>query len=119
LRALTPGDIHVMFNRMPGHNVLKDGEQAKGVVNGVRDHPTGSHTLYSDIRVQVKFAGGEQVEFEAEKLNMHKVGRFKVGEKVPVRYSAADHSTVLLDIPALEQKHAAERAEAERHFQQY
>jgi hypothetical protein len=108
-----------MFNRTSGHKVLKDGEQAKGVVTGVREHPTGSHNLFFDIRVQVTFSDGEQVEFEAEKLNMHEVGRFKVGEKVPVRYAAADHSTVLLDIPALEQKHAGDVAAAKEHFQQY
>jgi hypothetical protein len=104
---------------MFGHNVLKDGVQAKGVVTASRDHPTGSHNLYLDIRVHVKFTDGDEVEFEAQKLGSHTLGRFRVGDKVPVRYLADDHSTVQLDIPALEQKHATEVADAKAHFEQY
>jgi hypothetical protein len=32
--------------------------------------------------------GREQVDFAAEKLNSHKLGWFKVGQVVPVRYRA-------------------------------
>jgi hypothetical protein len=62
----------------------------------------------------VKLPGGEQVDFAAEKLSSHELGWFKVGQIVPVRYDASDHSKVVLDIPALEAKHAADVADAKQ-----
>jgi hypothetical protein len=105
-----------MFNLGGDHKLMKDGEQAKGVLTNVGLHKSGSHNLMFDVRGHAKLPGGEQVEFAAEKLNSHKVGAFKVGQVVPVRYDAEDHTKVALDTPALEAKHAADRAAAEYHL---
>jgi hypothetical protein len=101
-----------VFNLTHDHKLLKDGEQAKGVLTNVGERKSSSHNIIFDVRGHAKLPGGEQVEFEAEKLDSHKVGWFKVGQIVPVRYDADDHTNVALDIPALETKHAADRAQA-------
>ena len=105
-----------MFNLSGDHKLLKDGAQAKGVLTDVGERKSSSHANIFDVRGHAKLPGGEQVDFAAEKLNSHKLGWFKVGQIVPVRYDADDHTKVALDIPALEAKHAKDRADAIEHF---
>ena len=65
-----------------------------------------------DVRGHARLPGSGQVDFGAQKLDTHKLGWFKVGQIVPVRYDAGDPTKVALDIPALEAKHKADRAKA-------
>lgn len=105
-------DHSAMFTRHEDHALLKHGAQAKGVLTNVGEHRSASHNIHFDVRGHVKLPGGQQVDFQAENLDSHKLGWFKVGQVVPVRYDTEDHSKVLLDVPALEQQHAADRAAA-------
>jgi hypothetical protein len=105
-----------MFNHSGDHKLLKDGAQAKGVLTEVGERKSSSHWNIFDVRGHAKLPGGLQVEFAAEKLSSHELGWFKVGQIVPVRYDADDQTKVALDIPALEAKHAADRAEATEHL---
>jgi hypothetical protein len=88
-----------------------EGAQAEGQVYGL--------TVYGDVygpstsqgvKVRVKFPDGSVTEFEKGPLSASDVGYFTVGSVVPVRYDPADHSKVVLDIPALKEKQAQTEA---------
>jgi hypothetical protein len=108
--------INSVFNLGSDHKLFKDGEQAKGVLTNVDQRKSSTMNVMFDVRGHAKLPDGEQVEFAAEKLNSHKLGWFKVGQVVPVRYDADDHTKVALDTPALEAKHKLDRAQAVEHF---
>lgn len=101
-----------MFNRSPDHKLFKEGDLGKGVVTTVRQRKSSSHNVMFDIGGHTKLPGGVQVDFEAEKLDSHRLGWFKVGQIVPVRDSSAPDVKVALDVPALEAQHEADRARA-------
>ena len=104
--------LRAVFLHDRDHKLLKDGTQAKGVVTSVHERKSSSHNVLFDITGHLRLPGGAQVDFEAEKLDSHKLGWFKVGQIVPVRYDRADTTKAALDIPALEAKHSADRTEA-------
>jgi hypothetical protein len=72
------------------------------------------------VKVRVRFADGAVTEFEKGPLSASDVGYFTVGSVVPVRYDPADHSKIVLDIPALKETHAqtevAQQAQLDAQF---
>jgi hypothetical protein len=88
-----------------------EGGQTEGQVFGLTQYGDmyGPSTSQG-VKVRVKFADGSVTEFEKGPLSASEVGYFTVGTVVPVRYDPADHSKVVLDIPALKEKHAETEA---------
>jgi hypothetical protein len=108
-----------MFNHQ--HHLLKHGVEAQGVVT---DHKEIAHDQFGgeldySMRVRVRFEDGTETEIVHRWTKREKVGSLRVGDKVPVRYDAADHSKVVIDLPALEAAHARKIAEAEATIKHY
>jgi regulator of protease activity HflC (stomatin/prohibitin superfamily) len=107
-----------MLEKMLHHKLLNEGEHGEGVVTNQHDEAAESsahsYSMLFEIHGHIKFPDGTQTEFKSEWLNSHKVGDIQVGAIVPVRYDPSDHSRVVLDVVALEEKkeQAVERAEA-------
>ncbi len=106
-----------MLEKMLHHKLLKEGEQGQGVVTRRHDQATesgtgGFSTLF-ELQGHIKFPDGSQAEFKSELLNSHKVGDIQEGAIVPVRYDASDHSKVVLDVNALEEKNRADVDQAQ------
>ncbi len=106
-----------MLEKMLHHKLLKEGEQGQGVVTKRHDQAaesgTSSFSILFELEGHVKFADGTQAEFRSEWLSSRKVGDIQEGTIVPVRYDASDHSKVVLDVVALEQKVQADDEHAE------
>jgi hypothetical protein len=83
-----------------------EGAQTEGLVVHRSDTVEGINYL---VTIRVKFPDGTTTEFK-KWLDWHDVGQLYEGSIVPVRYDSSDHSKVVLDVPALEQRHA--RADA-------
>ncbi len=100
-----------MLEKMLHHKLLTEGEQGQGVVTKRHDQATesGTHSfsILFEIEGHIKFPDGTETEFKSEWLSSHKVGDIQEGEIVPVRYDPADHSKVVLDVVALEEKKSA------------
>ena len=99
-----------MFGRSK-KKLYAEGAQTEGQVFGLTQYGDvyGSSTSQG-VKVRVKFADGAVTEFEKGPLSASDVGYFTVGSLVPVRYDPADHSKIVLDIPALKEKHAQTEA---------
>lgn len=98
-----------------------------------RTEPSAADRRISQVRVEVTLKGGQRVEFGEELANLYQpapgspqaqrlaevrdAGQLRhpdripkiqlplfAGEKVPVRYDAADPSTMVIDVPALQQR---------------
>src|SRR5438045_471550 len=82
--------------------LYKEGALTEGLVTH-RSDTTGGINYHVTIRV--KLPDGTTSEFK-KWLDWHDVGQFHVGSVVPVRYDPSDHSKVVLDVPALEARHA-------------
>jgi hypothetical protein len=106
-----------MLEKMLHHKLLREGEQGQGVVTKRRDQAaessSSSYSIMFEIEGHIRFADGTQTEFRSEWLNSRKVGDIGEGAIVPIRYDAADHSKVVLDVVALEAKKQAAKAQAE------
>ena len=106
-----------MLEKMLHHKLLKEGEQGKGVVTKRHDQAVDSSTtkfsILFEIEGHIAFRDGTQTEFKSEWLSTHKVGDIQEGTIVPVRYDPSDHSKVVLDVVALEEKKNAERRQDE------
>lgn len=100
-----------MLEKMLHHKLLREGEQGQGVVTKRHDQAaesgTHSFSILFEIEGHIKFPDGTETEFKSEWLSSHKVGDIQEGEIVPVRYDPADHSKVVLDVVALEEKKTA------------
>jgi hypothetical protein len=100
-----------MLEKMLHHKLLKNGEQGHGVVTDRHDQAvesgTKSFSMLFEIHGHINFPDGTQSGFKSEWLNSHNVGDIQAGTVVPVRYDASDHSKVVLDVVALEEKHKA------------
>ncbi len=86
--------------------LVSDGAQAEGVV--MKAWIPTPHNLC--VRVQIRFPDGSTGDFEQYGLWKPKVGSLWEGDVVPVRYDPANHSKVTIDLPALEQRYAEEKA---------
>ena len=97
------------------HHLLKHGVEGQGVVTSHKEiaHDQYDSELDYSIRVRVRFPDGGETEIVHRWTKRGKVGILRVGDKVPVRYDADDHSKAILDMPALEAAHAKMIAEAE------
>jgi hypothetical protein len=98
-----------------------EGAQAEGQVFALTEYTGGyAGSTAQGVKVRVKFPDGSVTEFEKGPLSASDVGYFAVGSVVPVRYDRADHSKVVLDIPALKERHAqtgaAQRAQLDAQF---
>jgi len=82
--------------------LYKEGAQTEGLVVHRSDTTEG---INYHVTIRVKFPDGTTAEFK-KWLDWHDVGQFHVGSVVPVRYDPSDHSKVVLDVPALEERHA-------------
>jgi Short C-terminal domain len=86
-----------------GHKKLyKEGALTEGLVVHRSDTTEG---INYHVTIRVKFPDGTTTEFK-KWLDWHDVGQLHVGSVVPVRYDPSDHSKVVLDVPALEERHA-------------
>ena len=86
-----------------GHKRLyNEGALTEGLVVGRSDTADG---INYHLTIRVKFPDGTTTQFK-KWLDWHDVGQFTVGSVVPVRYDRSDQSKVVLDIPALEHRHA-------------
>jgi hypothetical protein len=115
-----------MLEKILHRRLLEKGERGKGVVTRRRDQVAeSSNSVYSirfELRGHVKFPDGTESQFRSEMLSSHKVGDLREGAIVPVRYDADDHSKVVIDVIALEEKQKAkvqqQRARIEQRKQQ-
>jgi hypothetical protein len=103
------------------HKLLKEGEQGQGVITNRHDQAaesgTHSFSVLFELEGHIKFPDGTKSEFKSEWLSTSKVGDIQEGDIVPVRYDTSDHSKVVLDVVALEQKKQAEVEKTEASVQ--
>lgn len=112
---------------------LLAGEGTSGTGMVVRTEPSAADSRISQVRVSVRFKDGETVEFgeelaslyqpaagspEARRLaEVREAGQLRhpgripkiqlplsAGERVPVRYDAADRNRIVIDVPALQER---------------
>jgi len=112
---------------------LLTGEGSAGMGMVVRTEPSAADSRISQVRVSVRFKDGDTVEFGEELANLYQPaagspearrlaevreaeqlrhpGRIpkiqlplSVGERVPVRYDAADRSKIVIDVPTLQKR---------------
>lgn len=95
-----------MFGNKKTAKLYSEGTPAEGLV--VHRSDTTERINYR-VTIRVKFPDGLTTEFK-KWLDWHEVGQLYQGSVVPVRYDPSDHSKVVLDVPALEERHA--RADA-------
>jgi hypothetical protein len=95
-----------MFGNKKTAKLYSEGAQTEGLV--VNRSDTTERINYR-VTIRVKFPDGSTTEFK-KWLDWHDVGQLYQGSVVPVRYDPSDHSKVVLDVPALEERHA--RADA-------
>jgi hypothetical protein len=90
-----------MFGR-GNDELLREGAEAKGVVieTKMRSNTEGRLEPNYRVKVRVKFEDGSTAEFK-QKLNKSRVGLHWEGDIVPVRYNTADHSKIMIDLPAI------------------
>lgn len=111
--------------------LLSEGASAQGVVMG--SEPSAADRRISQVRVSVSFKDGQLVEFREELANLYQPAPgspearrlaevrgaeqlrhpdripkiqlpLSAGERVPVRYDAADRSRLVIDVPALQKR---------------
>ena len=94
------------------------GAQTEGLV--VKRIDDDQNRIWYHVVVRAKFPDGTATEFKSHRLAHSDVGELFEGSVVPVRYDAADHSKIVLDIPALEASHnqatAAQQAQLDGQF---
>jgi hypothetical protein len=104
---------------LPAHSQLfTSGAPGQGVVSRhemIARSQFGSETWYS-VHVLFRFDDGTETEI-SQGCARDKVGTLEVGDKVPVRFDPADHSKVVLDMPALEARHQEKIAAASAYRQ--
>lgn len=112
---------------------LLTGEGTAGTGMVVRTEPSAADSRMSQVRVSVRFKDGETVEFGEELANLYQpeagspearrlaevreAGQLRhpgripklqiplsAGERVPVRYDAADRNKIVIDVPALRKR---------------
>ena len=103
------------------HHLLKHGVAGQGVVTSHKEiaHDQFGGELDYSMHVRVRFEDGAETEIVHRWTKRAKVGILRVGDKVPVRYDAGDHSKVIIDMPALEAAHAQKIADAEATLKRY
>ncbi len=111
--------------------LLSEGAAGQGIV--MRSEPSPADRRMSHVRVSVSFKDGQQVEFSEELASLYQPapgsaeaqrlaeargtqqlrhpGRIpkiqlplSAGERVPVRHDPAHRSTIVLDVPAMQQR---------------
>jgi hypothetical protein len=94
--------------------LLREGAETHGVVIDVKRQMLagGNFGDAYHITVRIQFDDGSVAEAR-QKLSAAKAGKHFSAAIVPVRYDAADHSKVAVDVPALEAFRAAAVAERE------
>ena len=91
-----------MFGNKKAAKLYTEGAQTEGLV--VHRSDTTERINYQ-VTVRVKFPDGSTTEFK-KWLDWHDVGQLFQGSVVPIRYEPSDHSKVVLDMPALEERQA-------------
>ena len=111
--------------------LLSEGAVIQGMV--MRNEPSATDPRISQVRITVRFSGDQTVEFTEELANLYqpapgsqearrlaevreaaqvrhpdRVPKIQLplsaGERVPVRYDAADRNRMVLDVPALRKR---------------
>jgi hypothetical protein len=111
--------------------LLSEGAVIQGMV--MRNEPSAADPRISQVRIYVRFSGDQMVEFSEELANLYqpapgspearrlaevrqaqqlrhadRIPKIQLplsdGERVPVRYDAADRSRIVLDVPALRKR---------------
>jgi hypothetical protein len=100
-----------MFGNKKRAKLYSEGAQTVGLVVNRSDTTEG---INYRVTIRVKFPDGSTTEFK-KWLDWHDVGQLYQGSVVPVRYDRSDQSKVVLDVPALEERHG--RADAARKAQ--
>jgi hypothetical protein len=102
-----------MLEKVLHRKLLSEGAPGRGVVTKVlawgRTSDTGLGSVEYSLHGHITFDDGTHTEFVSRTLDSGKVGWFREGDIVPVRYDPKDHSKAVLDIPALEAQHDAEK----------
>ena len=103
------------------HHLLKHGVEGQGVVTSHKEiaHDQFGSELDYSMHVRVKFQDGTETEIVHRWTKRTRVGSLRVGDKVPVRYDADDHSKAVIDMPALEAAHEQKIAEANATLKRY
>ena len=91
-----------MFGNKKRAKLYREGAQTEGLVLHRSDT---TERINYQVTIRVKFPDGSTTEFK-KWLDWHDVGQLYQGSVVPVRYEPSDHSKVVLDVPALEERHA-------------
>jgi hypothetical protein len=95
-----------MFDK---HRLLREGVEGEAVVtaNSPAVNTAMSGSYRTKIEITIQFEDATSVDFSSHVQGVE-VGFLGPGSIVPVRYDAADHRKVVLDLPALRARHAAE-----------
>jgi uncharacterized protein YdbL (DUF1318 family) len=111
-----------MFDKLLHHKLLAEGLEGEGVVTEQDiEAAKGSSAVYVDfyfaVKGHIRFDDGTEATFSSHLLETSKVGNLPAGTIVPVRYDA-ERAHVVLDVPRLEARKAAQKkaaAEREQH----
>jgi hypothetical protein len=84
------------------NKLFTEGASAKGVVIQNKTRSTVGNGIVPEyhVKIRVKFDDGTTTEFKAQ-LNAREVGRHLEGAILPVRFDPANHSKIVVDLPAL------------------
>jgi hypothetical protein len=108
-----------MLDKLLHHKLLTEGLEGEGVITEQDiEAAKGSSAVYVDfyfgVKGHIRFDDGTEAKFSSRLLETSKVGNLDAGTIVPVRYDA-DRTHVVLDVPKLEARKAAQKkAAAER-----
>jgi hypothetical protein len=91
-----------MFGNKKTAKLYSEGAQTEGLIVYRSDTTEG---INYRVTIRVKFPDGSTTEFK-KWLDWHDVGQLFQGSVVPIRYEPSDHSKVVLDMPALEERQA-------------
>ena len=121
--------------------ILNQGASIQGMV--MRNEPSATDPGISQVRISVRFSGDQTAEFSEELANLYQPAAgspearrlaevrqaqqlrhadripkiqlpLSAGERVPVRYDAADRSRMVLDVPALRKRALQDYIEREQ-----
>jgi len=125
--------------------LLREGATTKGMV--LHNEPSPADRGTSQLRVEVQFKDGQTVEFSQQLANLYqpapgspqaqrlaevrgaehlrhpdRVPKIQLplsdGERIPVRYDAANHSRLVIDVPALQKRALHDYIEREQRQQE-
>jgi hypothetical protein len=108
----------LLRNLRPGvRRIVRDGERASGIVLAVRDWPAGTIGVSRfTLTIQAQLPGETRTIKRYCDSHAFRGAEPSVGDKLPLRYEAADHGKIEIDYEAFRrrQKATSDRLDAER-----